>query len=606
MIMPEGILLKSISCGALRDENVGEAVTLSGWVHRRRDHGNLIFIDLRDREGLVQVVFNPETAAKAHKIAEDLRNEWVVQVMGEVTKRPAGTENPDMPTGIVEVYADDLKVLNQSLTPPFYVNEEVSVDENLRLRYRYVDLRREGMKEALLARHKVVKYIRDFLDDAGFLEIETPILIKSTPEGARDHVVPSRLYPGSFYALPQSPQQLKQLLMVGGIEKYFQIARCFRDEDSRADRQPEFTQLDLEMSFVEQEDILRLTEELFTGLMTDLFPEKTIMRPFPRLTHEEAMRDYAIDRPDLRFDLKMADLAPIAKTVEFNVFQNVLDSGGIVKGFAAPGCSDYTRKQIDELTDFVRARGASGLIAIGISSSGNGADDLNMAGVKSNILRFLSEDHVKGFAKLTGAQNGDLVLMIAGEKSRTNQALGALRHEMGQRLQLGNPNEMAFALITDFPLFEWNSDDERWDASHHAFCMPKEGYIQYMDSDPGEVIAQSYDLICNGIEMASGSIRVHKRELQEKIFEVLGYSKEQVSDRFGQILDAFEYGAPPHGGIAPGIDRLLMVLLGKESIRDVIAFPKTQSQMDPLFGSPSAIDGSQLEELNIQLIPIEE
>ena len=604
--MLEGILLKSISCGALRDENVGESVTLSGWVHRRRDHGNLIFIDLRDREGLVQVVFNPETAANAHKIAEDLRNEWVVQVIGEVTKRPTGTENMDMPTGIVEVYAEHLKVLNHSLTPPFYVNDEVSVDENLRLRYRYLDLRREGMKEALVVRHKVVKYIRDFLDDVGFLEIETPILIKSTPEGARDHVVPSRLYPGTFYALPQSPQQLKQLLMVGGIEKYFQIARCFRDEDSRADRQPEFTQLDLEMSFVEQEDILQLTEELFTGLMTDLFPDKTIMKPFPRLTHEEAMRDYAIDRPDLRFDLKMADLAPIAKSVEFNVFQNVLDSGGIVKGFAAPGCSDYTRGQIDELTDFVRARGANGLIAIGISGTGDGADDLDMSEVKSNILRFLSEEHVKGFAEKTGAQNGDLVLMIAGEENQTNQALGALRHEMGGRLKLGNPNEMAFALITDFPLFEWNHDENRWDASHHAFCMPKDGYIQYMESDPGKVIAQSYDLICNGIEMASGSIRVHKRELQEKIFGVLGYSKEQVSERFAQILDAFEYGAPPHGGIAPGIDRLIMVLLGKESIRDVIAFPKTQSQMDPLFGSPSTIDESQLEELNIRLIPVED
>ena len=604
--MLEGILLKSISCGALRDENVGESVTLSGWVHRRRDHGNLIFIDLRDREGLVQVVFNPETAANAHKIAEDLRNEWVVQVKGEVTKRPTGTENMDMPTGIVEVYAEHLKVLNHSLTPPFYVNDEVSVDENLRLRYRYLDLRREGMKEALVVRHKVVKYIRDFLDDAGFLEIETPILIKSTPEGARDHVVPSRLYPGSFYALPQSPQQLKQLLMVGGIEKYFQIARCFRDEDSRADRQPEFTQLDLEMSFVEQEDILQLTEELFTGLMNDLFPDKTIMKPFPRLTHEEAMRDYAIDRPDLRFDLKMADLAPIAKSVEFNVFQNVLDSGGIVKGFAAPGCSDYTRGQIDELTDFVRARGANGLIAIGISGTGDSADDLDMSEVKSNILRFLSEEHVRGFAERTGAQNGDLVLMIAGEENQTNQALGALRHEMGGRLKLGDPNEMAFALITDFPLFEWNHDEDRWDASHHAFCMPKDGYIQYMESDPSKVIAQSYDLICNGIEMASGSIRVHERELQEKIFAVLGYSKEQVSERFAQILDAFEYGAPPHGGIAPGIDRLIMVLLGKESIRDVIAFPKTQSQMDPLFGSPSAIDESQLEELNIRLIPVED
>ncbi|MBE42869.1 MAG: aspartate--tRNA ligase [Chloroflexi bacterium] len=599
-------MLKSISCGALRDENVGESVTLSGWVHRRRDHGNLIFIDLRDREGLVQVVFNPETAENAHKVAENLRNEWVVQIIGEVIKRPAGTENPDMPTGTVEVYAEHLTVLNQSLTPPFYVNEEVSVDENLRLKYRYIDLRRKGMKDALVVRHKVVKYIRDFLDDAGFLEIETPILIKSTPEGARDHVVPSRLYPGTFYALPQSPQQLKQLLMVGGIEKYFQIARCFRDEDSRADRQPEFTQLDLEMSFVDQEDILRLTEELFTGLITDLFPEKTIIKPFPRLTYEEAMKDYASDRPDLRFDLKVADLAPIAKTVEFNVFHNVLDAGGIIRGFAVPGCSDYTRKQIDELTNFVRERGASGLIAIGVNSAGDASEDLDMSEVKSNILRFLTPEHVKGFAKQTGAKNGDLVLMIAGEEKQTNQALGALRHEIGNRLKLGDPDKLAFALITDFPLFEWNSDEERWDASHHAFCMPKEGYGDYLDNDPGKVIAQSYDLICNGLEMASGSIRVHNRELQEKIFGVLGYSKEQVSDRFAQILDAFEYGAPPHGGIAPGIDRLIMVLLAKESIRDVIAFPKTQSQMDPLFGAPSKIDDSQLEELNIQLIPVEE
>ena len=604
--MLEGILLKSISCGALRDENVGESVTLSGWVHRRRDHGNLIFIDLRDREGLVQVVFNPETAENAHKVAENLRNEWVVQIIGEVIKRPAGTENLDMPTGTVEVYAEHLTVLNQSLTPPFYVNEEVSVDENLRLKYRYIDLRRKGMKDALVVRHKVVKYIRDFLDDAGFLEIETPILIKSTPEGARDHVVPSRLYPGAFYALPQSPQQLKQLLMVGGIEKYFQIARCFRDEDSRADRQPEFTQLDLEMSFVDQEDILRLTEELFTGLITDLFPEKTIIKPFPRLTYEEAMKDYASDRPDLRFDLKVADLAPIAKTVEFNVFHNVLDAGGIIRGFAVPGCSDYTRKQIDELTNFVRERGASGLIAIGVNRAGDASEDLDMSEVKSNILRFLTSEHVKGFAKQTGAKNGDLVLMIAGEEKQTNQALGALRHEIGNRLKLGDPDKLAFALITDFPLFEWNSDEERWDASHHAFCMPKEGYGDYMDNDPGKVIAQSYDLICNGLEMASGSIRVHNRELQEKIFGVLGYSKEQVSDRFAQILDAFEYGAPPHGGIAPGIDRLIMVLLAKESIRDVIAFPKTQSQMDPLFGAPSKIDDSQLEELNIQLIPVEE
>ena len=597
--------MKDISCGALRSQDIGKSVTLAGWVHRRRDHGNLIFIDLRDRDGLVQVVFNPELAEKAHVIAQLLRNEWVIQVSGEVLARPEGTVNEDMLSGAVEVYASELTVLNQSLTPPFYVNEDTTVDENVRLKYRYVDLRREVMKNAMIVRHKVVKYIRDFLDSEGFLEIETPILIKSTPEGARDHIVPSRLYPGNFYALPQSPQQLKQLLMVAGFEKYFQIARCFRDEDSRADRQPEFTQLDLEMSFVTQEDVLSLTEDLFTGLLESLFPDKKFMKPFPRLSYEQSMEDYGTDKPDLRFEMKMSDLGNTAKKTEFNVFHNVLDNGGIVKGFSAPGCGEFTRGQIDELTEFVKERGASGLIAIGINGAGESLESIDMDKVRSNITRFLTPENVKDFAISTGAANGDLVLLVAGEPKSTNASLAALRHEMGIRLELADPNMMMFAFVTDFPLFEWNLEERRWDASHHAFCMPKDGFSKYLSNDPGKVIAQSYDLVCNGLEMASGSIRVHNRELQEDIFGVLGYSREEVSERFSQLLDAFEYGAPPHGGIAPGIDRLIMILMGKDSIRDVIAFPKTQSQMDPLFGAPSAVEQSQLEELHIEVVGLE-
>ncbi len=597
--------MKDISCGALRSQDIGKSVTLAGWVHRRRDHGNLIFIDLRDRDGLVQVVFNPELAEKAHVIAQLLRNEWVIQVSGEVLARPEGTVNEDMLSGAVEVYASELTVLNQSLTPPFYVNEDTTVDENVRLKYRYVDLRREAMKNAMIIRHKVVKYIRDFLDSEGFLEIETPILIKSTPEGARDHIVPSRLYPGNFYALPQSPQQLKQLLMVAGFEKYFQIARCFRDEDSRADRQPEFTQLDLEMSFVTQEDVLSLTEDLFTGLLESLFPDKKFMKPFPKLSYEQSMEDYGTDKPDLRFEMKMSDLGNTAKKTEFNVFHNVLDNGGIVKGFSAPGCGEFTRGQIDELTEFVKERGASGLIAIGINGAGESLEPIDMDKVRSNITRFLTPENVKDFAISTGAANGDLVLLVAGEPKSTNASLAALRHEMGIRLELADPNMMMFAFVTDFPLFEWNLEERRWDASHHAFCMPKDGFSKYLSNDPGKVIAQSYDLVCNGLEMASGSIRVHNRELQEDIFGVLGYSREEVSERFSQLLDAFEYGAPPHGGIAPGIDRLIMILMGKDSIRDVIAFPKTQSQMDPLFGAPSAVEQSQLEELHIEVVGLE-
>ena len=594
-------MLKSISCGSLRAEHAGQTATLAGWVHRRRDHGSLIFIDIRDRDGLTQVVFNPEIAPDAHQTAESFRNEWVIQVSGEVATRPEGTENPGIATGAIELVASDACVLNESLTPPFYINEESDVEELLRMQYRYLDLRRPGMRDMLILRHRVVKFIRDFLNERGFLEVETPILIKSTPEGARDYLVPSRLYPGSFYALPQSPQQLKQLLMAAGVEKYFQIARCFRDEDPRADRQPEHTQLDLEMSFVEEDDVLGLIEELYTALIDAVLPEKSLLRPFPRLTYAESMASYGTDKPDLRFGMKMADLSDIAASTDFRVFTSAVESGGIVKGFNAPGCATYSRRQTDELIDFVKDWGARGLVTIALTGEG-AIDDLTEDGVRSAAARFLSLDQIKEIARKTGADVGDMVLIVAGPEKTTNQALSSLRHEMGRRLDLTDPDLLAFAFVTDFPLFEWNENEERWDAMHHAFSMPKYGTEKFIDTDPSRVIGRLYDLVANGHELASGSIRIHTRELQEKVFEVLGYTTDEVAERFGQLLTAFEYGAPPHGGIAPGIDRLLMVLLQTDNIRDVIAFPKTQNGIDPLFEAPSEVDQGQLDELKLKVL----
>ena len=594
-------MLKSISCGSLKAEHAGQTATLAGWVHRRRDHGSLIFIDIRDRDGLTQIVFNPEIAPDAHRTAERFRNEWVIQVSGEVALRPEGTENPGLSTGSIELMASETSVLNESLTPPFYINEESDVDELLRMQYRYLDLRRPSMRDMLILRHKVVKFIRDFLDKRGFLEVETPILIKSTPEGARDYLVPSRLYPGSFYALPQSPQQLKQLLMASGVEKYFQIARCFRDEDPRADRQPEHTQLDMEMSFVEEDDVLGLIEELYTALIDTVTPDKRVLRPFPRLTYAESMASYGTDKPDLRFGMHMADLSDIAESTDFRVFTSAVQDGGIVKGFSAPGCATYSRRQTDELIEFVKAWGARGLVTIALTGEGD-IDDLTEDQVRSAAARFLSLEQIKQIAQRTGADVGDMVLIVAGLDKTTNQALSNLRHEMGRRLEVADPDLIAFAFVTDFPLFEWNDNEERWDAMHHAFSMPKYGTEKFIDSDPGRVTGHLYDLIANGTELASGSIRIHTRELQEKVFEVLGYTTDEVAERFGQLLTAFEYGAPPHGGIAPGIDRLLMVLTKNDNIRDVIAFPKTQNGIDPLFGAPGEVDQAQLDELKLKVL----
>jgi len=591
-------LLKTTSCGSLRARNAGENVALAGWVNRRRDHGSLIFIDVRDRDGVTQVVFNPENAPDACETAQRLRSEWVIRVEGEVAPRPAGTANPNIPTGEIELVAASLEVLNESLTPPFYVNEDSDVDELLRMRYRYLDLRRPRMRDTLILRHRVVKFIRDYLDERGFLEVETPILIKSTPEGARDYLVPSRLYPGSFYALPQSPQQLKQLLMASGVEKYFQIARCFRDEDPRADRQPEHTQLDLEMSFVEEDDVLNLVEGLYTALIESVAPGKTIIKPFPRLTYAEAMDAYGTDKPDLRFGMKMADISDVAADSGFRVFSGAVEGGGVVKGFSAPGCAAYSRRQTDELINYAKSWGARGLVTIALTGEGD-VDSLASDQIRSAASRFLSLDQIKTIARRLGAAPGDMALIVAGDAKTANQSLSALRHEMGRRLNLADPDAIAFAFINDFPLFEWNDGEGRWDAMHHAFSMPKYGTERHIETDPSKVIGRLYDLVANGFELASGSIRIHDRELQERVFAVLGYTPEEVAERFGQLLTAFEYGAPPHGGIAPGIDRLIMVLAGTDNIRDVIAFPKTQNAIDPLFGAPSPVERAQLDELKL-------
>ena len=595
-------MLRTKDCGDLREDSIGSHPTLAGWVSRRRDHGGVIFVDLRDRSGIVQVVFNPETSPQAYEIADQLRSEWVVQIKGTVRVRPPGSENPAMATGMVEVAADEATILNPSLTPPFYISDDVEVDESLRLRYRYLDLRRPEMLRNLTLRHRVVKYIRDFLSDRGFLEIETPILIKSTPEGARDFLVPSRMQPGNFYALPQSPQQLKQLLMVAGVEKYFQIARCFRDEDLRADRQPEFTQLDLEMSFVEEEDILQLTEELYTGMIESVAPDRTMIKPFPRLEYAEAMDRYASDKPDLRFGLEMTAVTDLAKETEFRVFLSVAQNGGIIKGFVVPGQGEYTGTMMRNLEETAQGFGAGGLSHVRFHGAGAIGEIAEEDVLLSPGLR-MPVEWSRRLAETMGAVPGDMVLLMAGRGKQVNTWLSAMRDHMGKTLGLADPQTLAFAFVTKFPLFDWNADRNRWDSSHHPFTSSAEGQEDLLEGeDLGSIDSKAYDLVCNGSELASGSIRIHHREEQEKIFRILGYSNEEINEKFGQILEAFEYGAPPHGGIAPGIDRLVAILARTTSIRDVIAFPKTQTGADLLFGSPAPVEPDQLKELELRLL----
>jgi aspartyl-tRNA synthetase len=589
-------LLKSHNCGELRQEHVGSKVALAGWVHRRRDHGGKVFIDLRDRDGVVQVVFNPQISQEAYEVAGSLRSEYVVQVAGEVASRPAGTENRKLATGDVEVIAKEAAVLNASKTPPFYISEDEDVEESLCLKNRYLYLRRTRLKDNLILRHRVIKFIRDSLDAKGFVEIETPVLIKSTPEGARDYLVPSRINPGKFYALPQSPQQLKQLLMVAGFDRYFQIARCFRDEDLRADRQPEFTQLDLEMSFVEPTDVLGLMEELFASLVKTVTPDMRLVEPFPRLSYKEAMERFGTDKPDIRFGLEIRDISDICAKTEFQVFRSALANNGTVRGICVPGCGNYTRHQLDELIDMAKIWGARGLVTMAFTGQA-----VTPGTVKSAAAKYLTESQLREIADRFEAKPGDLLLMVADKPAIVNKNLDELRRLMGERLNLAGGNVLAFAFVVDFPYLEWNQAENRWEPMHHPFTAPRWEDVEFLDSEPARVFGQHYDVVCNGCELGSGSVRIHNRELQERVFSLLGYSKEEADSRFGGFLEALEYGAPPHGGIAIGLDRLVMLLAGERSIREVIAFPKNQNAVDVMLDSPSDVDERQLDELNLKL-----
>ncbi len=586
-------MYKTHSCGELRATQAGQTVTLAGWVHRRRDHGGVAFFDLRDRYGIVQVTINPTLSKETLDRVANVRFEWVLQVTGVVQKRPDGMANPKMETGEIEVIAQSIEVLNPAKTLPMMVSDDTDLpDENTRLKYRYLDLRREKMSRNMILRHRVIKFMRDYLDQRNFIEVETPILFKATPEGARDYLVPSRIHAGQFYALPQSPQQLKQLLMVAGMDRYFQIARCFRDEDLRGDRQPEFTQLDLEMSFVHRDDVLAMVEGLYTQMIPAVAPHKKLLSaPWPMYSYKEVMEKYGSDKPDLRFGMELQDLTNIFKATDFRVFRSALEAGGVIKCIVAPGCADYTRRDVDGLTESAKTFGAKGLATLAVSAEG----------LKGTAAKFVKLEEVEEVKKLTGAKEGDLILIAADERAVVNKVLGGLRLIFRDKLELADPDMLAFAWIIDFPFFAWNEEEQKWESEHHPFTMPKMEDLPKFDTNPGEVLSDAYDMVCNGYELASGSIRIHRRDIQLKMFKLLGMKDEDIQAKFGHMLEAFEYGAPPHGGMAPGIDRLVMLLADEPNIREVIAFPKNQAGRDVMADAPSPVEPKQLKELHIKI-----
>jgi aspartyl-tRNA synthetase len=588
-------MMRSHRCGDLRAEHSGETVTVCGWVHSRRDHGGVTFIDLRDVAGLVQVVFSPEVAPETHEAAQALRSEFCVRVSGEVRRRKEGTTNPRLATGEIEVAANTLEIFSASETPPFQIDEYHEVDENLRLKHRFLDLRREGMQSNLKLRHAIVAAIRRFFDAEGFCEIETPMLTRATPEGARDYVVPSRVHPGRFYALPQSPQIFKQLLMVSGFDRYYQIARCFRDEDLRADRQPDFTQLDLEMSFVDVEDVLEVTERMLKSVWKEVLGVE--LDDFARLSYAESMKRYGTDKPDLRFGLELVDLGEVFSATEARVLRSALDGGGAVKAVVVPGRSGLPRKELDSIVEEAKALGAGGLVWVAVTSEG----------LRSPLDKFFGDNERTGLVKTAGAEEGDLILIVADKRvALVHKVLGGLRTRLAERFELvpkldrSDPDAWKFVWIVDFPWFEWNEEDGRWGAIHHPFTGVVGDTADYLESDPEKVLSKAYDITLNGWELASGSIRIHDRAMQERVFAALGISAKEAQERFGFLLNAFRYGPPPHGGIAPGIDRIVALAAGESNIREVIAFPKTQTAFDPLTGAPAKIDEELLRALHLK------
>ena len=579
------------TCGELRESNIGENVVLNGWVDRRRDLGGVIFIEVRDRHGITQIVFEPTFNETAHQAAKDLRSEFVIAIEGVVRKRPADTDKADLATGHIDVMVNNLIILNEAETPPFAIKDDIDTHEDLRLKYRYLDLRRPKLQKSMILRHKMAQVTRQYFDENGFVEVETPVLMKSTPEGARDFLVPSRMHKGKFYALPQSPQTYKQLLMVAGMDRYFQIVKCFRDEDLRADRQLEFTQIDVEMSFIDQEDIFTIVE----GLMKQFFKQvwnRELQIPLPRLSFDEAMEKYGSDKPDLRFELEMKTLNDIFHNTGFKVFKDAVDAKGVITGLLAPGCGDYTRNQLDVLTDFVKGHGAKGLIWIRVKENE----------LESPTMKFFSDEEKQNLTNSLNAKPGDLIFILSGPKLKTLNTMGALRLEMAKRLNLIKEDSAPKLLwVTDFPLFEWDEETGRFYAMHHPFTSPRVEDIPLMSSDPGKVKARAYDLVLNGSEIAGGSIRIHNSDLQSKMFQALGISDEEAQYKFGFLMNAFKYGAPPHGGIAFGFDRMAMIFAGEHSIRDVIAFPKTASAISLMDDSPSTVDENQLKELHIKI-----